>query len=521
MKRRHLRINIIIKLGLLIFLACYCIPSVKRELVHDQVPAKPVDDVHMYLKVHMKDGGLYLLDQWFILDSTRILKAHGEYFDPGRKLRPVSVDSLITINLDEVALFETNKVKGLEGMVAGMTLIMAPTTIVTIICILDPKACFGSCPTFYAWNGSKMKLMAEGFSSSIAKVFEKSDVDMLYQAVTTGKEFRLQVTNEALETHLLKYADLLVFPRDEEERIFATHDMKYYKTNEIVHPSSCIAPEGDCFEKVLEMDQVERYSLADPSDLLRKETIDVTFTNVSDGKKGLVIGSRQSLMTTFLFYQAMAHAGSKMPYYFGQVENGNKYLKNRLSRIWDLLGGIEILVQNEAGEWEKAGTVDEMGPIAADLHLVPLPGISSDKTRIRIRMTRGLWRLDYLALAGMDEQVYPEKISPALVLKDSLVDEKAKKLLLDSAQYLVTFPGDRYELVYELPDTGEKYEVFLKTRGYYIEWMRENWIEKEDPLKLAIMFTFPRQYMKMMAPEFKKIEPFMEEAFWGSRYVQN
>jgi hypothetical protein len=269
------------------------------------------------------------------------------------------------------------------------------------------------------------------------------------------------------------------------------------------------------------MDQSERFSTADPNDLTSKETIEITFRNVPYGETGLIIGSRQTLLTTFLFYQGMAHAGTRMPYYLAQVESGNKKMQHHLTRLWDLLGGIDILVQDKNGKWEKTAEVKEMGPIAADLRLFTLPETPGDDVKIRLRMTKGLWRIDQVALAMIDRQVEPIKIKPGKVMKDSIEDQAAKELLLDTTQYLPTYPGDRYELVYELPDDNTNYELFLYTRGYYLEWMRETWMEEESSLKMAIMFAFPRYYLRLMAPEFKKAEAVMEESFWGSRYVKN
>ncbi|MEI7980676.1 MAG: hypothetical protein WCI71_03425 [Bacteroidota bacterium] len=517
-RRRTYQVTILIYFGLLVFLFSHCMPGIKRELSRDKSFVK---DSNQYLKAHMNDGSLYFLNQWITLDSGTYIQAKGEHYNENRKLVASSADSSFTIEMSKVALFESNKITGLGGKIGLQTLVMAPVAIITIYCMINPKACFGSCPTFYAWNGTKMKLMAEGFSSSIARVFEKTDIDMLHSTVITGREYKLQLTNEALETHAIKFADLLVIPRKADERIFATPSGTFYSTHQIILPSSCIAPEGDCLEKVLTMDQSERFSTADPSDLTQKETVEITFNHVPPGKSGLIVGSRQTLLTTFLFYQGMAHAGSKMPYYLAQVESGNETMQHHMTRIWDLLGGIEILVQNKKGKWEKAGELLEMGPIAADLQLVTLPEITGDEVNVKLRMTKGLWRIDQIALINIDQEVQPTRIKPARVMKDSVADDAARILLADTTQYLVTFPGDRYDLFYELPEGNKDYELFLYSRGYYLEWMRENWIAEESNSKMALMFAFPKYYLKMMAPEFKKIEPVMEESFWGSRYVKN
>jgi hypothetical protein len=491
----------------------------KRQISHDTIPLNEDQGGIKYLKVHMKDGTLYNLNFWITTLSENVMKGSGKCYDHNRHLVANSADTFFTINMANVALYESNKITGLEGKIAGQTLICTPIAIITIYCAINPKACFGSCPTFYAWDGKQMKLMAEGFSSSIARVFEKSDIDMLHKTVINGKEFKMHLTNEALETHAIKYADLLAFPRTEGERIFATPSGKFYSSGQIIKPSSCFAPEGECLAKVMDMDQSERFSTADPSDLTKKETMEFEFKEVPNGKLGLIIGSRQTLMTTFLFYQAMAYAGSKLPYYHADVERGNESMQHHLTRIWDLLGGIEVQVQNNNGKWEKTGKLEEMGPIAADLQLVNLPEIKGDNVKVRLKMTKGLWRIDKVGLIVMDKELLPLRIKPAYVLKDSIENEAAWNSLIDTTQYLLTFPGDRYELVYNLPENAD-YELFLHSKGYYLEWMREDWIKEENNFRMAVMFAFPKHYLKMMAPEFKEIEPSMENSFWNSRYVK-
>jgi hypothetical protein len=79
-------------------------------------------------------------------------------------------------------------------------------------------------------------------------------------------------------------------------------------------------------------------------------------------------------------------------------------------------------------------------------------------------------------------------------------------------------PGDVYSLEYELPSDFANYELFLETQGYYLEWMRQAWLNEKDLRKARLMFTNPAKFLRMMAPRFKKIEPQMEETFWRSRY---
>jgi hypothetical protein len=85
---------------------------------------------------------------------------------------------------------------------------------------------------------------------------------------------------------------------------------------------------------------------------------------------------------------------------------------------------------------------------------------------------------------------------------------------------LNTYPGDTYLKNYKLPDNSD-YEFFLDTKGYYLEWMREEWIAEQNIRKAKLMFAFPGLYMRKAAKPFKKSEAEMEDRFWGSRYVKN
>jgi len=83
---------------------------------------------------------------------------------------------------------------------------------------------------------------------------------------------------------------------------------------------------------------------------------------------------------------------------------------------------------------------------------------------------------------------------------------------------IVTMPGDAYELGYTLPP-GHDYELFVDSRGYYLEWMRQEWLRDEHPLSALRLFADPAQMLKDLAPAYKQLEPNAEAVFWRSRYA--
>ena len=525
-----MKLSLTFRLLLIIFLSLSSACSTTRIVreFHDPVKLNSSQIHNKSIKVHMTDGCLYLLDSLKSGSSIDSVSGYGSYYNQYRELIKTNKSSSgynygppFKIPMSGVALFETNDATGLRGKVVAMTLIGVPTLIVSIYCIINPKACFGSCPTFYAWDGKDTSLMAEGFSSSILRSLEKRDIDMLYRARSTGSTFNLKVTNEALETHIIRYADLLVFPRSDCERVFATEDGNFFRVSDIRSPSSCTAPEGDCMEKVELMDNSERVSEADPKNLIQKEYVELEFQSAPDGETGLIIGSRQTFMTTYLFYQSLAYLGNSAGNFAARIESGDSSLLKRVNKVWDLLGSIEVSVYDANGKWTKAGEIREMGPIASDIHLIKLPETGTKPVKVRLELTKGLWRIDWLALARLDQPVEPIKISPSEVIAESKNTVfSGEHPLINTSEPLVTLPGDSYKLVYKLPTPSQEYEFFLSSKGYYIEWMRESWVEEEDHRKAALLFGFPRIYMRNAAADFKKLEPRMEEMFWKSRYVK-
>lgn len=483
---------------------------------------------NQYLKLHLKDGALYVLDDWTISSSSDTIFGVGTLYNykrqkisviqsnPPAKMNQTDRFSIVR---DDIILAETNKLENHNAHLAAIAVVGVPMAMVTAYCILNPKACFGSCPTFYAMENGKWNMMAEGFSSSISPSFEKKDIDMLYWADEPKDEVSLKLTNEALETHVIRYVDLLLFPKSSGELVFATEEEQFFRTSAIKSPLNCKAEEGDCLSLVKDMDRQERFSAADAKNLAQKEEILLSFDNDPSAEHGLLIGSKQTLLTTHLFYNVMAYTGKHYGTLVAEVENGNTNAKNHIQNLWNKLGGIEIFIQKEDKKWAKIDEINEMGPIASDVHIVKLPTVKQDRINLKLRLTKGLWRIDYLALATIVGVELPLRIQPTIVLNNDSLDQKAFTHLTSQDEPLVTMPGDRYELKYNMPDDCA-YQYFLETKGYYLEWMRDGWLEEENLKKAAYAFYFPGRFMRKAAPRYKKVEPLMEKIFWESRYVR-
>ena len=473
-----------------------------------------LDKSSPFLKAHMHDGRVYILSSWKVDSENRTVTGQGAILNVNREILETGV---FTIPVDSVVIFETN-VEQHSSSTVLMTIITGVSVAVTALCAANPQACFGSCPTFYVSDGNQPILQAEGFSTSVAPVLEASDIDALYHARPTESGFEIQMKNEALETHVVRHVDLLAVKRQSGGRVFLTTDDTFWETDTIIEPSAASAPEGDCLPLLQAVDGQERFSEADSEYLATRETLDLEFENVPVGSTGLVIAARQSLMSTFLFYQGLSYMGRYAGEWIAALERGDTTIEKASSGIGQTLGGIEVLLQDDTGKWVSVAEVNETGPLAIDVHLVKLPPIKRERVNIRLRLTKGHWRLDAVKLVKLGKQLDPLRLSPVAVNQNGVSADEAHQLLTDRKAALTTLPGDVYTLVYQLPKDFESYELFLESRGYYLEWIREEWLADENPALAAMMLFNPESALRILAPEFKKIEADMEEKFWRSRY---
>jgi hypothetical protein len=493
-----------------------CVQRLERT-VSPQIAT--VDHKAPYLKVHMKNGDLFVLSAWVADEQRHRVTGRGDQFGTDRVIVRTGQHD---IAMTDVALYETNEIVS-SPSIAAMAVVTGASVAMSIACLTNPKACFGSCPTFYApgeHDEASAVLQAEGFSDAISPALESHDIDALWRTHVTDGHLTLRMTNEAYETHVVKRADVLAVPRPPGTRVLSTDEELWLASN-LAAPVGCIADEGDCTAVLASVDGRERTSLADEHDLAARETIDLEFPAIQGqdnghggNRVGIAIAARQSLVTTFLLYQGLAYLGTTAVEWLATLERGDTAARLGGHKLQRLVGGIEVQIPHGAG-WLTVGEAYETGPLATDVHLVVLPDQARGE-RVRLRLPKGGWRIDHVVRATLERRVTPQRISPKAI-RGTLGNEFAAGRVPATQFPIVTQPGDVYELEYAIP-RGEV-ELFLDTRGYYLEWMRAEWLREEQPLAALKMLLDPEQAMRDLAPAFKRMEPQAEQLFWRSRYA--
>jgi len=488
-----------------------------NSLIHatNNIQTKP------YLKAHLKNGDVCILrDSWIVDTITNVLTGTGTKYNFNRI--KISEGS-ISIPIDSVAIFETNKkIKNPEaGRIAALSILAGLDVIAGIICISNPKACFGSCPTFYINENDNFHYAdAEGFSNAISPSLEYYDIDALDNKPLFQNTFSITMKNEALETHCVNDVKLLAHPRKKGERVYQSPTNDFYLCENNYSLTEATANEGDITTLLKNEDRQERFSFSDENNLSSKEEVFLTFNNVKNADKlGLVLNFRQTLMTTYFIYSAMGYMGDEVGDIFAKMEI-NKETKEKLKGgIKKELGNIDIYLWNaQKNDWELQNGVYETGPIAFNRQFIPLDHLSSSsKIKLKLVMNKGLWRIDYVALTNIKDKVKPIEITPTNILNKGKVDNTALLEIKNPEKYLISMPGSEYKFNFTLPSADTDYELFLYSKGYYLEWMREHWLKDKDLLKLKQMVDNPKKYLMVEAKNYKRYETTMEHEFWNSK----
>ncbi len=184
------------------FLGALAISAAGCVFHHVQVqPVIPADAVVVTspVKAHLKDGSTVVYAKGVTV-SGGMLRGTGVRYDLALK-QSTNVDSIPLDSVLGMESFQT-RVNGAETAIV--------TTLVTAAAVVGGvalfKAIFGSCPTVYSGDGTVAE--AELFSNSIAPLFEARDVDRLQAQPNSKGILRLEVRNEALETHYINHLQL-------------------------------------------------------------------------------------------------------------------------------------------------------------------------------------------------------------------------------------------------------------------------------------------------------------------------
>ncbi|MEO8126540.1 MAG: hypothetical protein ABI822_05565 [Bryobacteraceae bacterium] len=429
------------------------------------------------VKAHLKDGSNVVYANGVSI-SGGSLRGVGVRYDLALK-RSGEADN---VPLDSVVGMESFRTEVDRAKTAVVSTLVTAVSISAGIVLL--KAIFGSCPTVYSSDGAVQE--AELFSNSIAPLFEARDVDRL-KAQPDGGVLRLEIRNEAMETHYINHLQIFEVQHDAGDFVLPDTQGHPVVVQGVRTPDDIASRGGENLQALLSTAdgsfyRTERSRLdgAAVDDL--NDWIDLTVP-VSDGADSatLVFRLRNSLLNTTLLYDVMlGPAGARSIDWLG---SGLSRISSavELGRWHERLSGMHILVWRE-GAYREAVRVPDSGPITWHDVAAEVPAQKGEKSlRIRLSFLADQWRIDQVGVASKMRRPAPRIIPLSRVTGTGNRPEIAARENMGASddRYLETGPGARFLADFDIGIAGDsKPRTFLlSSQGYYTEWIRGSWIQ--------------------------------------------
>ena len=429
------------------------------------------------VKAHLNDGSTVVFASGINV-SENTIRGDGILYD----LTLENSREVTEISVDDVAAMESYQTPVSTGATAVAS--TASTAAYVGLGMAAILLLFGSCPTVYALDADSAVLEAELFSYSIAPTFESRDIDRLGATPSADGRLSIEVRNEMLETHYIDQVELLEISHQPDQRAYPDQKGRPIVVGPLIAPSAATDNEGrDVLASVAVADgkawRASSERLASITQDDRIDHVDVEFDVPEDANDAaLVLRMRNSLLNTVLLYDVMLKdqgfaalewLGNDVNRFGNKISTGLWYRKHM---------GLDISVWRD-GRYRNVARIGDQGPIAWSERAVKLASGEGGKLKIRLSFVADNWRFDQVALA-LDAD---RGKSRTVVVSSATTPEGARPdipVFLTEAdnEYLISRPGDSVRLTFDVGNANEGIDrsFFLASEGYYMEWMRAEWL---------------------------------------------
>ncbi len=462
-----------------------------------EVPLLGRDAQHVIsspLRAHLADGSTVVYSKGATISGGEIVGIGMGY--------PLLDDVHSTVR-DRVPLDSVVGVETFEGkvlMAQSVTLSIAASALTALATVGLLKAVFGSCPTVYSDTGAGAVLQAEGFSYAIAPLLENRDVDPLNVRVDADDMIRLELRNEALETHFINHIELLAVRHAKDDVVIPDQGGKLV----MVGPAAPLVAAHDragrdiraelaSADSQLFVSAPATVNAAHAGDL--DDWIDLEANDLPAGDSvAVVLRLRNSLLNTVLLYDGILGGRDAADWMTGGLQNIGTALD--VARWYTRTMGMHATTDGAPLPTPTAkehARLSDVGPIAFRDVAIVLPRAERDakRVRVRLRFVADDWRIDRAVIAGRLVRPKPTTVHLTRVVVPNparggpaVADTAALGALADADdRYLQTQPGQRMTLEFaaKQPAADSATSYLIAWQGWYREWIRGSWLA--DPTR--------------------------------------
>jgi hypothetical protein len=462
-------------IGVVAFSAACVWVSKRVDIEH--VDLGRVTTVMNAAKAHLKDGSTVVYHDGFTVAGGE-LRGPGMQYDltltSGTRVDSVPIDTIVGVEsfrtrVNGAESFIVSTLATIGGFVGGAALAVA---------------IFGSCPTIYSGDGTVEE--AELFSSSIAPLFEGRDLDRLRAQPDAAGVVRLDVRNEAMETHYINHLQLIevehagdefVLP-DAQGRPMVVRDPHVVATvsDRAGRDAHAQVDEADGIFYETDQHRIDAATAGDMDDWL-----DVTAAVPAGADKvALVLRARNSLLGTVLLYDVMLGPGGAAALDWVSGDLGKISTAVELGRWHTRRAGLHVSLWQD-GTYREVVRIPDSGPISWHDVAAVIPVRRGDvSVRLRLSFLADHWRIDRLRLADINPTPALRTIDVADVTGSDgrSAADAVESLRRPDDRYLQTTPGQRFYARFNVGTRSHLRTFLLASQGYYTEWIRGAWIKQ-------------------------------------------
>lgn len=468
------------------------------------------------VKAHLLDGSTVVFEGGVTVERDAVVGSGMRYDLAQKPLGPVQ-----SVPLDSVGAMESFPSNRDMPRTVTYTAVSAVAGFFGTALLM--VAVFGSCPTVYSDGAGRALLEAEAFSYSIAPIFEARDVDRLAGLPDAEGRLFLDVRNEALETHSINHVELLDVEHDPAELVFPDERNLPLVVGELAAPRSLMDRAGRDLRSTLEeADGLVFGSAPEVRDRVTaddfEDWIDVVADRPADADSvAVVLRLRNSLLNTVLLYDVMLKAQGAAALDWVGRDLARVGEAAELGRWYHSRMGMR-LTSGEDGRAPFAKRLADAGPIAWKDVAVVVPVPREGPVRVRLSFAADQWRIDRIQVAARVARPETRIVPVAEVLDGggSWDAPAAEALRASDDAYLVTSPGTSFSLRFDLPPVppGRARTLMLASQGYYVEWIRGDWIRNGGSRK---RFEPTDQALLEAMRRWRDVQPEFEGRFYAAR----
>jgi len=463
----------------IVFVLSACFMYRNVEVASVERPAAPGDSVRVItpVKAHLFDGST-------VVFRDGVVVAAGKVSGQGTRYSLTMADPMPVTSLPLDSVVGMESFRDHDQFLKTFVVSTLATGAVTLAVAGLAVAIFGSCPTYYADSAGTYVLEGEGFSYSIAPLFEARDVDRLRIHAASDGVLRLEVRNEALETHYLNHLELVEVRHAVGEIALGDEANRLLIVAGLAAPTRAVDRAGRDIRRDFLVADGESYR-SDPQVLARAQVNDLDDwievaipAPIGADSVAIVLRLRNSLLNTILLYDIMlGDPGARSLDWVGRdLEHVGPAVE--LAQWYQKRMGMQIAVRDGAG-FRAIAHVKDTGPIAWKDVAIVVPVLESGTVRIRLRFPVDNWRIDRIAVAERFRRALPVVYALSAIQVGGHADTSAlASLAAADGRYLETSPGQLFDASFRPgpPAAMEERTFFLASQGYYTEWVRRGWL---------------------------------------------